>query len=224
VVTLVTVQNSVHVSRVEVLAARLVLEQLEAVLEDIPPRAAKTGALDSAEAVVAVAEVQFSTPWPGTRASGPTRSLRGCTRSGIEGDLPKGLLVLNRDRHFSPSGTIQPSGLPDAWGAGAGNLARVNRQNRAPAILVTQKVMAAFNAKNAKAYAFECGDEAVAGDAGIPAHAAMVTRWMPMNSKSCAGAPSTSRHNSIASRTRSITSSRDCACVWHTGICGTEAT
>jgi hypothetical protein len=47
---------------------------------------------------------------------------------------------------------------------------------------------------------------------------------MPTNSKSCPGTPSTSRHSSIASRTRSMTSSRDCACVWHAGICGTEAT
>ena len=55
VITLLTVQNSVRVSRVEVMAPALVLEQLEAVLEDIPPAAAKTGALGSAEMVSAVA-------------------------------------------------------------------------------------------------------------------------------------------------------------------------
>src|SRR5262245_32697902 len=55
VITLVTVQNSVRVSRVEVLPPALVLEQLEAVLEDIPPDAAKIGALGSAEMVEAVA-------------------------------------------------------------------------------------------------------------------------------------------------------------------------
>ena len=55
VITLLTVQNTVRVSRVEVLTAALVLEQLEAVLEDIPPAAAKTGALGSAEVVSAVA-------------------------------------------------------------------------------------------------------------------------------------------------------------------------
>src|ERR1039457_2368943 len=49
VVTLLTVQNSVRVSRVEVMPVSLVLEQIEAVLEDIPPGAAKTGALGSAE-------------------------------------------------------------------------------------------------------------------------------------------------------------------------------
>ncbi len=55
VVTLVTVQNTVRVSRVEVLAPELVVEQIQAVLEDIPPHAAKTGALGSAAMVRAVA-------------------------------------------------------------------------------------------------------------------------------------------------------------------------
>ncbi|MGA3016604.1 MAG: bifunctional hydroxymethylpyrimidine kinase/phosphomethylpyrimidine kinase [Bryobacteraceae bacterium] len=55
VVTLVTVQNSVRVSRVEVLPRDLVLEQIRAVVEDMPPDAAKTGALGSAEIVEAVA-------------------------------------------------------------------------------------------------------------------------------------------------------------------------
>jgi hydroxymethylpyrimidine/phosphomethylpyrimidine kinase len=55
VVTLLTVQNSVRVSRVEVLAPDFVLQQLAAVLEDIPPGAAKTGALGSAEMVEALA-------------------------------------------------------------------------------------------------------------------------------------------------------------------------
>ena len=40
-----------RVSRVEVMAPALALEQIEAVLEDIPPAAAKTGALGSAEMV-----------------------------------------------------------------------------------------------------------------------------------------------------------------------------
>jgi hydroxymethylpyrimidine/phosphomethylpyrimidine kinase len=55
VVTLVTVQNTMRVSRVEVLSAALVVEQIDAVMEDIPPAAAKTGALGSAEVVRAVA-------------------------------------------------------------------------------------------------------------------------------------------------------------------------
>jgi hydroxymethylpyrimidine/phosphomethylpyrimidine kinase len=57
VVTLITVQNTRSVSRVEVLSPALVLEQIAAVLEDVPPDAAKTGALGSAQVVMAVAEI-----------------------------------------------------------------------------------------------------------------------------------------------------------------------
>ncbi|HST89386.1 MAG TPA: bifunctional hydroxymethylpyrimidine kinase/phosphomethylpyrimidine kinase [Ktedonobacterales bacterium] len=64
VITLLTVQNSVRVSRVEVMDTELVLQQLAAVLEDIPPAAAKTGALGSAAMVAAVARAaaQFRFP------------------------------------------------------------------------------------------------------------------------------------------------------------------
>ena len=64
VITLVTVQNSVRVSRVEMMTADLVAEQLAAVLEDIPPQAAKTGALGSAEVVCAVSRVLGSFEFP----------------------------------------------------------------------------------------------------------------------------------------------------------------
>src|SRR6516162_5635487 len=64
VVTLVTVQNTVRVSWVEVLSTELVTAQIEAVIEDIPPMAAKTGALGSAEMVanVASAAERFAFP------------------------------------------------------------------------------------------------------------------------------------------------------------------
>jgi len=64
VVTLVTVQNTVTVSRVELLAAELVLAQIEAVVGDIPPGAAKTGALGSPELVRAVAGVAAKFAFP----------------------------------------------------------------------------------------------------------------------------------------------------------------
>jgi hydroxymethylpyrimidine/phosphomethylpyrimidine kinase len=51
VLTLLTVQNTQRVSRVEALSADLVREQIEAVLSDIPPQAAKTGALGSVEVI-----------------------------------------------------------------------------------------------------------------------------------------------------------------------------
>ncbi len=64
VVTLVTVQNTCRVSAVETLAAQLVLGQLDAVLEDLPPQAAKTGALGNPEIIRAIAEraARFSFP------------------------------------------------------------------------------------------------------------------------------------------------------------------
>jgi len=56
VVTLITVQNTVALERVETLAPDLVLAQIRAVLNDIPPRAAKTGALGNAAVMEAVAD------------------------------------------------------------------------------------------------------------------------------------------------------------------------
>ena len=64
VITLLTVQNTQWVSAVEPLAARLVREQLEAVLEDIPPQATKTGALGTAEIIEVVAGCARSFAFP----------------------------------------------------------------------------------------------------------------------------------------------------------------
>ncbi len=57
VITLITVQNTVAVKRVEVLDPALVAAQAVAVCEDIPPGAVKTGALGNAAVIRAVAEV-----------------------------------------------------------------------------------------------------------------------------------------------------------------------
>jgi hydroxymethylpyrimidine/phosphomethylpyrimidine kinase len=64
VVTLITVQNTRGLRRVEVLAADLVAEQLHAVITDIPPQAAKTGALGSLAVVEAVAEIAAGFAFP----------------------------------------------------------------------------------------------------------------------------------------------------------------
>jgi hydroxymethylpyrimidine/phosphomethylpyrimidine kinase len=64
VVTLITVQNTRGVTRVEVLAPDLVLEQIHAVVTDIPPHAAKTGALGNAAVVEAVADAAASFRFP----------------------------------------------------------------------------------------------------------------------------------------------------------------
>src|ERR1700722_13050370 len=55
VITLLTVQNTVRVTRVDCVPAELVLAQLAAILEDIPPHAAKTGALGNRDIVEAIA-------------------------------------------------------------------------------------------------------------------------------------------------------------------------
>jgi hydroxymethylpyrimidine/phosphomethylpyrimidine kinase len=64
VITLITVQNTQTVMRVETLAADLVAQQIQAVLSDIPPGAAKTGALGSLETVEAVAEIAAGFNFP----------------------------------------------------------------------------------------------------------------------------------------------------------------
>lgn len=56
IVTLLTVQNTRTVLDVETLAPELVLAQLDAVLDDLPPRACKTGALGTAEVIEAVSK------------------------------------------------------------------------------------------------------------------------------------------------------------------------
>lgn len=54
-VTLLTVQNTRTVARIEMLDPGLVAEQISAVIDDIPPHAAKTGALGNAAIVSSVA-------------------------------------------------------------------------------------------------------------------------------------------------------------------------
>ncbi len=64
VVTLLTVQNTREVRRVETMPVDLVLDQIEAVLDDVPPAAAKTGALGSAELVEAIADIAAGFDFP----------------------------------------------------------------------------------------------------------------------------------------------------------------
>jgi len=64
VITLLTVQNTQRVSSVEILSPQIVEDQLQAVLEDIPPAAAKTGALGSEEIVSLIAEKATNFQFP----------------------------------------------------------------------------------------------------------------------------------------------------------------
>jgi hydroxymethylpyrimidine/phosphomethylpyrimidine kinase len=62
VITLIAVQNTVHVRRVAPLDEDLVGDQIDAVLEDLPPHAAKTGALGTAAIVALIAERRLTCP------------------------------------------------------------------------------------------------------------------------------------------------------------------
>ncbi len=62
VITLLTVQNTQRVDRVECMPVDLVLAQLRAVVGDIAPQAAKTGALGNADLVHAIAAELFDFP------------------------------------------------------------------------------------------------------------------------------------------------------------------
>jgi len=64
VVTLITVQNTRGVQRIECLAPELVRDQIRAVVEDIPPAAAKTGALGHRGIIEAVAELAGGWAFP----------------------------------------------------------------------------------------------------------------------------------------------------------------
>ena len=67
VITLLTVQNTLAVSRVECLESELVTQQIQAVLEDIPPHAAKLGALGDRSVVEAVASIAQRFQFPAGR-------------------------------------------------------------------------------------------------------------------------------------------------------------
>ena len=64
VITLLTVQNTTRLERLECVPAELVMAQLRAVLEDMPPHAAKSGALGNRENVEAIAAAAAGFTFP----------------------------------------------------------------------------------------------------------------------------------------------------------------
>src|SRR6266498_2408591 len=64
VITLLTVQNTVKIEQVECVPAVLVMHQLRAILDDVPPLAAKTGALGNRSIVEAVARAAADFRFP----------------------------------------------------------------------------------------------------------------------------------------------------------------
>jgi hydroxymethylpyrimidine/phosphomethylpyrimidine kinase len=63
-ITLLTVQNTRGVTRVELTAPEIVRQQVEAVISDIPPQAAKCGALGGVEQVEVVGAMAAAFPFP----------------------------------------------------------------------------------------------------------------------------------------------------------------
>lgn len=63
-ITLLTVQNTRSVTRVELTSAEIIRQQVEAVISDIPPQAAKIGALGGVEQVEVVAAMAAAFPFP----------------------------------------------------------------------------------------------------------------------------------------------------------------
>jgi hydroxymethylpyrimidine/phosphomethylpyrimidine kinase len=64
VITLLTIQNTLRVDRVECISCDVVAEQVAAVIEDIPPAAVKTGALGNADIVKVVAGLAAAFSFP----------------------------------------------------------------------------------------------------------------------------------------------------------------
>jgi len=99
VLTLVTVQNTQRVSVVQPLDPALVASQLEAVLEDIPPAAAKTGALGTAGIIMEIADraVDFRFPLvvdPVMISKHGAPLIAGDARSALLGSLiPRAFLI-----------------------------------------------------------------------------------------------------------------------------------
>jgi len=99
VLTLLTVQNTQEVRAVEILPTALVEAQLDAILEDIPPAAAKTGALGNGDIIRAVARKakSFAFPLvvdPVMISKHGVSLMEGGARSAlIEGLLPNAFLV-----------------------------------------------------------------------------------------------------------------------------------
>jgi hydroxymethylpyrimidine/phosphomethylpyrimidine kinase len=104
--TLATVQNTTRVSRVEVLPAELVIQQIEAIIEDIPPQAAKTGALGSEDIVIAVAEIARTFRFP--LVVDPVM----ISKHGVP-LLPPGAIQMLRDRLLPCAALVTPN-VPEA--------------------------------------------------------------------------------------------------------------
>ena len=134
IATLLTAQDTRGVQKVEVLSVALVRAQLETLLDDMTPQAAKTGALGSPEIVREVGLIAnaVSFPWVVDPVWGPTRGERLST-----GDLVEALR-----RHLIPFATVV---TPNA--AEAAELSGLPVRNVEEAAVAAERI-ASFGAKS----------------------------------------------------------------------------
>lgn len=126
-ITLLTVQNTKRVSHVEVMRPELVRDQVEAVLEDVPPGAAKTGALGTVGVVEVVAEMAAGFDFP--LVVDPVMISKHGARL-IEEDAAFAL----RDRLFPHATLITPNAHEASWLVGFEVKDRVSARDAARAL------------------------------------------------------------------------------------------
>ena len=100
----------------------------------------------------------------------------------------------------------------------------MNRNNGSSSVGMPEKMMAAFDAQNDETRVAQRRQHFTSAKSGQTRHNQTAMRWTPMNSLDVTDSLSTSRHNWMASRMRSISLSSDRACVWQPGNAGTLAT
>lgn len=148
----------------------------------------------------------------GTRSgSNPKTERRACwARAGVTADSGVVLAQSNNRSEISQQPQTQS--------------AVTQRNNSRASIRVPKKAVAASRAFCKEAKTLQGANEFLSRRTRERAHAATVTRWMPMNSRCVGSRCCTSRHSSMASWISSISSSNDAASVWQPGIWGTDAT
>jgi hydroxymethylpyrimidine/phosphomethylpyrimidine kinase len=118
VITLLTVQNSRGVQEVQILEPRFVVAQLRAVLDDIRPHAAKTGALGNEAVIraVAAAAADFEFPLvvdPVMLSKHGAPLIAPAAQSALTGDLlPRAFLVTPNLHEAAALSGIAVTGLP----------------------------------------------------------------------------------------------------------------
>jgi hydroxymethylpyrimidine/phosphomethylpyrimidine kinase len=132
VITLITVQNTREVSRVEVLPPELVVEQILAVTSDIPPQAAKLGALGHKGVVEAIAELELDFPLvidPVMISKHGAPLMAGDARSAVRDRLLRRAFLLTPNLHEAAALTGIPVETPSDMRRAAERLVELGCQN-----------------------------------------------------------------------------------------------